>query len=492
MYFDSHVHPSLKSYLTNGRVNCWGFIESGILSHDLSSECNFTQMKNADVRIVVAALHAIEQAFCAPHLLKGVLPYFSPLDGKLLKDIEDGKITYYQLLINELSLLEKYQTYKEDSFQFVNSFNDVRPDMLNVVLSIEGAHSFINTKSEDYDDICKDILANFRSFKKQRHRILFISLTHLSQGVLCTHAYGMKMQMIFRDQRFYPKDIGIQTWGREFIREALSNENGNRILIDVKHMSLHSRRQFYSMRKKEFPNVPIVASHMGVTGCSIFRLPVHSVQMQKGILHLQKEKQRIKVKYSPLRGVHDTFFNPCSINLYDEEIVEIVNSRGLMGISVDQRILGYGKREKEFFSLEEYNDFYKELFDSERVIETDQEVDINLEDDFDEQEEAFTAHLTNGDARHQFRYFCNTIVHIVKVGGDNAWDCICMGSDYDGIIDPVYCMPTIAGYKDLEKALLEFLPEFLNVSGIHQPDLKSAVRKIMYENGNEFLKNNFL
>jgi hypothetical protein len=39
-------------------------------------------------------------------------------------------------------------------------------------------------------------------------------------------------------------------------------------------------------------------------------------------------------------------FNPSSINLYDEDILQVLQSGGLIGISLDKRILGYAESDE--------------------------------------------------------------------------------------------------------------------------------------------------
>jgi microsomal dipeptidase-like Zn-dependent dipeptidase len=490
MFFDLHTHPSLKSFLTNGKINSWGFIDAEIMSNGLDSECNFNQMKIGNVKIATVSIHPLERQFCEPLLLKGVLPRFSPLDGSILKAIVKGKISYYSMLKKELAQLEKDQHFENRSFQFVNSFEDIVDDKTNIVLSVEGGHSFLDIQSDNHDKVCEDILKNLKEFKKLPHRLLFITLTHLAHAHLCTHAFGMKMRLIFRDKGFYPKGCGLTQGGREFIREAMRSENGRRILIDVKHMSLRSRKEFYDLRRIEFPDAPIIASHAGISGCSIYKIPIHSVIFRKRFFSIMKDRQRYKVKYHKLPGLLNTYFNPSSINLYDEDIIEIIQSSGIIGISMDKRVLGFGEAQKDFYSFEEFNTYYKDFIEKHKLVITKEEIEINKSDEFDE-EEVTLYDKEPADPKHQFGYVCNNIVHIVKIGGEKAWDCICLGSDLDGLIDTIDPIHTIANYHDLEKALTNLLPEFIKEAEIAMPDIQKVVKKIMYENGYEFLRANF-
>ena len=44
-----------------------------------------------------------------------------------------------------------------------------------------------------------------------------------------------------------------------------------------------------------------------------------------------------------------TVFNPWTINLFDEDILEIVESSGMIGIIMDERVLGYGKLDRGIY-----------------------------------------------------------------------------------------------------------------------------------------------
>ena len=70
----------------------------------------------------------------------------------------------------------------------------------------------------------------------------------------------------------------------------------------------------------------------------------------------------IQVEYDRPRGIGAsskrkkdlTYFNPWSINLYNEEIKEIIASGGLIGLNLDQRIQGADKVKGEYFSALEF------------------------------------------------------------------------------------------------------------------------------------------
>ncbi|MBA3900537.1 MAG: hypothetical protein H0X62_10060, partial [Bacteroidetes bacterium] len=106
-------------------------------------------------------------------------------------------------------------------------------------------------------------------------------------------------------------------------------------LIDIKHMSLKSRKDYYEYRRSKGYSEPILATHMGVTGLSWdYKFPVSACKKFKGrgysmIKYYQEKQEGALVP-----------FNPCSINMYDEDIKEVLLSGGLIGMSLDRGILG--------------------------------------------------------------------------------------------------------------------------------------------------------
>jgi microsomal dipeptidase-like Zn-dependent dipeptidase len=170
---------------------------------------------------------------------------------------------------------------------------------------------------------------------------LYLTLVHMTQYPLTNHCYGMKL--IKGNDEFKPSGFGLRTLGKQIIDLAYRNRSGeHQIYIDIKHMSLVARRQFYAYRKeKGYDKIPILATHMGLTGISWSNMAIAKLFNQRVI----RKDGFIEVSYDRPPGIGSgrkgkTHFNPWSINLYDEEIIEIIESDGLIGISMDQRILG--------------------------------------------------------------------------------------------------------------------------------------------------------
>jgi microsomal dipeptidase-like Zn-dependent dipeptidase len=92
--------------------------------------------------------------------------------------------------------------------------------------------------------------------------------------------------------------------------------------------------------------------------------------------------------------------------------------------------------------------------------------------------------------RKHLRHVCNQILHMVKIGGEKAWNHMCLGSDFDGLINPVNNCTSVAEYPKLEEGLLKMLPKMMKESDYtyEDSDVPQKVRAIMYDNALTFLE----
>ena len=90
----------------------------------------------------------------------------------------------------------------------------------------------------------------------------------------------------------------------------------------------------------------------------------------------------------------------------------------------------------------------------------------------------------------------------------NPWEHICIGSDFDGLIDPVKICRDISKMPDLETDVLRWLPvaekAYLEQNGgpqlipkgangeVNMEGLKKLVRRILFENGKNFIEREWL
>jgi microsomal dipeptidase-like Zn-dependent dipeptidase len=496
-YIDFHCHPGLKTFLSGAdegsRSNCWetpdlvgflGEVAKIALGNMFNSNSSLTQLKAGNVSIAVVGLYAYERP-----MITGTLEMRSDTGFNLLKatkllgkrnrenisrecleKISSVKNNYFDLfnevqehLLDSRDIVPKYKLLKK--------LSESEPDMLNIILSIEGGHNLLSNLPGDKPDR-ESVLKNLETLKKMEdRRYLFLGLAHLESTELCNHAYGMK---IIADDGFRPAGDGISNLGKDVIKKALEEEP-YRMLIDVKHMSFRARMQYYDMLKYgSLKNVPIIMSHAGLTGRSYKEMPIKSYELID---------RWYKVEYYQPTGLLGTEFNPWSINLYDEEIPIIIKSNGIIGINLDERILGTGRPTPdhltEYFSEGEY-EFCRPFFEMGKATA----------ESLDNQDNSDEKHGFHRDLRH----ICNNILRIVKKGGPEAWNNICIGSDFDGLVNPVDNYHTSEKFGKLSKDLEKCLPRMAESDKGYQYDLsnmKAKVEGIMYENARTFLEKYF-
>jgi microsomal dipeptidase-like Zn-dependent dipeptidase len=207
-----------------------------------------------------------------------------------------------------------------------------------------------------------------------------------------------------------------------------------RIYIDIKHMSRQSRREYYKLlAKPEYRNIPLIVSHGAVNG-------------------------RPTIQNNEEHDEENDKFNGGDINFYDDEIVLLAQSNGLFCIQLDER----------------------------RVVSKSERIKTN------------DIILPKKKLEARAGFIWNQIEHIARVLDSaqlNAWDSMCIGSDYDGIVDPLNGFWTAKEFKKLRFYLLKHAEsfatsanfQFKNPANIISP--QAIIDKIFYENSLNFLKN---
>ena len=152
---------------------------------------------------------------------------------------------------------------------------------------------------------------------------------------------------------------------------------------------------------------------------------------------------------------------PGDINFYDEEIIEVAKSGGILGLQLDERRIG-----------------------SKAYIK-----------------ECHVTTLSNKVAMHSnAKLFWNNVQHIVQLLDKNnlfAWDCIALGSDNDGIIDPINKFWTSEEVDDLiqyvERHAFNFLkkPETVFQVPANKITAAEAIDRIFNSNAMEFIRKYF-
>jgi microsomal dipeptidase-like Zn-dependent dipeptidase len=350
-------------------------------------------------------------------------------------------------------------------------------------------HSFYDDPAAP--DAKEQFLRNFDEFTS-KHRVLAVNLCHFQPTEICGHASGMQF---LKERYFYPLRKGISEWGLQVIDEIYTRQ----ILIDIKHMSYFSRRQFYQYRDGRY-DLPLLCTHAGIAGISeqervkynydkpVYRKPIWEITY-----------------YKPAGHLTDTYFNCSSINLYDEDILAIMKSKGLIGLSFDQRIMGFANEsvlypwvdpvDAEFISENEIIDFCSQLKPEKTKIWNDESV-VLLADDFETHRNKYNL------ADLQLRYFFNNVFHILKVvekaKQENKIDMdmaeaakrICIGTDFDGLINAIDCCKTSDRLPVFHGRATHLMPGLLQEAGFNNFPLDAAefVNGIFFTNARDFLK----
>ncbi len=546
-YFDLHCHPTFKHSLINkasqqatpiqelvqirfnGLATAFRGLIMWVFGEPLDSQSAISQLFGGGSNLISHTIYALENAYTRSAIITQLGCISNTLDASKIDAIRNGTMGYSALTREQIEVLVQLSQNRTPvgpggrRLKIINDFTEYKPTdtgTLHVILNFEGGHCFYAGQANNEPGMATGLVNNLISQKKSTIRPLYITLVHHAQNVLANHAFAVPTQWagagttvnIVSGQvgGFNPEGEGITPLGQTFIDEALSTRNGPPIYIDVKHMSLGSRIAYYELRKQRYPHIPIIASHMGVTGLS---WQATHVQGQPIIRWVRRQANYIEVKYNNIISFPQAIpqpsptnpqtaptsvvtFNPWSINLYDEDITEILASDGLIGVSLDIRILGMGndrqvahEHEAERLSLNE------QLFSVHEHLAHGHNDDDHLPDT---RIQASLAHV---------EYLCNNLLHIVRVGrqtiGDRVWDHICLGSDFDGLIVSIEYQNNrrvrANNIPDLRAKLKETLPKVaqkmnmpLIIDGT-APDvfLERVLDKFFLKNGLRFLEKHY-
>jgi microsomal dipeptidase-like Zn-dependent dipeptidase len=256
-------------------------------------------------------------------------------------------------------------------------------------------------------------------------------------------------------------NLGLTTTGEFVIKELLSSKNGKRILIDIKHMSPRSRRDYYKLLKEDAnlvkEKIPIICSHTGV-------VTKRATIEQMIELSDNDDWKELNEELGEKNYLHE-----CSINLCAEDVINIFNSNGLIGIQLDEkRITG------------------------KTVIKIIKELKRHSPEDL---------------AIQYAKVLLANIFRVVQIiNKKEAWDIICVGSDFDGLINHLDSCPTSKDVPALKHKALDVLRSRTDLSqnGFNYSlpageidallfgyTFEEVLDKVFYKNVTEFLKNNF-
>ncbi|MCY1719041.1 membrane dipeptidase [Prolixibacteraceae bacterium Z1-6] len=476
-FIDLHVHPAMKplgkSFNSNpglnhpkkNRTNSIWFQDPPTLSDKIFNillsltkfrQSDFTSLAKGGAHIVFVSLCGLEKGFVMKKDKTGLL---RDLPANFVAGIGKKRIDYIQKMTDYFTdLQQEYDFYnqlngtvfriKKQNYRYkiISSFNEIKEETdkrlktIYVILTIEGTHVFnAGLKLMDKNVDAAEVMANIDNVKRWKHRLFFIGLTHHFDNEMVGHApslSGIVTKLCDQTTGMYRK--GFTKLGKKVLKKLLDNSNGQRVLIDMKHLSTEARKELYSILDTEYANetIPLIVSHAAVNGWPALPDGLEKREPGEGLFQ-QKE-----------------------INFYDDELVRIAKSGGLFGIQFDERRLGSDKEIKKSRGSWSRR---KMLFKQSKLV-------------------------------------WNQIQHIAEVlnsNGEYAWGIQCIGSDYDGIVNSLNGfwtaeeMPLFDSY--LEKHAYNYLKssEAKKLSAQNKVEAGELIEHFMHKNAYTFLEKNF-
>ncbi|MCD4736096.1 MAG: dipeptidase [Bacteroidales bacterium] len=359
-----------------------------------------------------------------------------------------------KIFLNKRKLIRKNKEFldAEGTYEICTSGEDIQrvidEGKIAFVFTIEGANVF-NTW-EDTDKI-KERIRQVKDWEDTP--LFFINFSHHFNNYLCGHAHSIPdYGQLILDQ-IDGMNFGFSPKGKEILRYFLSlddnnnynKELGRRILIDVKHMSAAGRQFFYediiTKCREKGDNIPIICGHGAFSG-------VKTLNELISYAHKENDEDAVSTINKP--------FNTWNINLADEDIIEIFNSGGIIGINFDQRILAVPKKVKKRTYPDNYDIGF--FWDNLKGM-----MDAILD--------------YNGSLLYP---------------KDKIVDLFGLGSDFDGYIDPLDKYPTSYHFQRLRTDLIKEI--------IHDPQkarylfglpVEDFVDRICFENAFDFAVKHF-
>lgn len=550
--FDLHFHPlakkfleeydkdkrrNLRTYGDRNDLTGLGKLVNKLAGRILNSQACVDYCIDAGLHLGVAGLVAIERVFASK---KGMLKLLeaevfgknivAPLDVEHFEYVRSPGSFYDKMFRDELDFYlwahEQKNKVNILSRKGAKSRLKMQANKLNLLLAIEGGHTICRHNLQQRASIT-EITDRIKEVRESDEAdFLYLTLTHLShipEQSLCSHAFGFKL--VNGISASYPQINGLTPAGEAAVRACMdTNINDYPILVDTKHMSLKGRQDFYAYRKKLMEDStfktpdkgwPILATHMGVTGYRLEDMPL--LMKEKGREAGIEQCVRVKldrIRAGKIRGTigDHVYFNPSSIGLCDDDIEEIAASNGLIGISLDARILGYEGFKKRFQDEYDYlslNDFAALFPEEARQLPFLLPL---LEPQTEPVEESMIGQeVFAGRQKREVYCFCMNVLHTIAIinqmpAGErhnkNGWDFICMGSDYDGLIDSIAMADSVPNlpkfrrkvaryFKDAAKAYrkqFEYDGDLFPQKN-KKDDIEALIDKFFYDNGRDFVKN---
>ncbi len=484
-FADIHCHPTLHPFANKlaGRKknrSVWDCDPPKERQRDSNypefTQSDFTTLARGKVKFIYASLYPVEQGwFDAGVLGEGLVTdliakLITRFPVKFINIVQNDTYTYFENLKKEYHFLladhEKDHTIEGEKYRYKLMKNGAELDNLpdstiGVVITVEGVQSFIsgNEKHITRGQVDQHIvIANIEHVKNTWEFPPFIvTFAHHFYNGFCGHARSLPTPASLLLKQSVGLNEPLNRKGEEIIDCLLGINNYShhtrRILIDTKHMSVAARMSYHTKIKAynntvdETKKVPIVASHSGYSGkIAMNELPV------------RPDTDDMKYKDS-------AEFNDWSINLAEDEILDIVESGGLIGLNFDERIVsGYDV-------IEAYDNEFRR-----------KDIKRNTE----EVKEYWTSQLIKNILGIAGTVNRNYTGEKQKM---KIWDMIALGTDFDGMINPVDAFITATEFGSFRQKFIELLPRHPDYDALSCNLTPEQIAvKLMFDNALNFTR----
>ena len=387
------------------------------------SQTNLSAAVYGRTWVLTVALGSIEKWFfnnkAGTGFIADILEDFATELGKPRIDAIQGMQNYFDDLEQEISFLtqmhNKSVTIDGTKYRYiiVKNFTELEQAMLDndttiatqspnpiniaIIPSIEGMHVLNCGLDEDRSPLNlkadpEEIKQHARDIKNFNFKPWFVTFAHHFYNELCGQSLSLRGVVANKCDQKVGLNTGFTPLGKEVLQILLDNSDNKRILIDIKHLSPLGREEFFAIRQTQYPDIPVFISH-GVANGLPNRLSTVSLYPELG-----------------------NTFNNGEINFYDDELILMAQSGGIIGLQLDERRL----------ANEETIQRVKHSFIRNKIM-----------------------HYRSELVWKQIQY----IGELLDANNLPAWSNMCIGSDYDGIVDPINSFWTIEQYPQLKSYL---------------------------------------
>ncbi|MCP4440607.1 MAG: peptidase [Aureispira sp.] len=471
-FVDIHVNSTLKPfnsrYVSDMEYDIWepiyhecGAERSAQVMQTIGnnvpkhSQSNLESLAKGNARIACVSLSPIEQRIInSTNYLneKNKKETISCLTGIVANQLflRRKEIDYFSDLIENIQYIKRFEYKTQYVNGFPYSYNIIRtkqemteivrdPNRIGLVLTLEGGHIlghsiYINDKITDLEEYKALALENVDRLKgalpitNNSDEYLDIPILWMSLAKTFDNGLGGVSMSLNKSQQSIFGKVSVvnkpQTdIAEDVIDRLLSKEKGRRILIDVKGMSLSSRKRYYKKIERGAimgDKIPVICSHCGVSG-----------NVSKNPLYRKKDDDSKN---------NNSYLNHWQQNLSEEDIREIYTSGGLLGISLDKSVIA-GQ-----LAINEINN-------------------------------TLTGSLQRRKACVKV-IMANMLQVVKSMNNNKAWGIITIGSDFDAMYEPFEPYSSVEQLADLANDIQQFLEK---PEDIHDLFKAEEIRELMFD-----------